>query len=232
LRQRFIEDLQLRNRAPDTIEAYVLQVARFAKHFGRSPEQLGPEQIRAYQLHLLARQVSWSTFNQCICALRFLSGQTLGQREPLERLRYGRIPQKLPMVLAQEEVLELLGCVTSRHRGIDDDVCHGLARGGGTPGVADIDPSSDDDPGARGKTASNGWYRSHRLLKNSAPGARTGIRNGCFPVGEPVAGCIETPKAVAQAGLKSTRTRCGTFATELLGRGRSADDSGIMGHAN
>ncbi len=61
LRQRFIDDLRLRNLSPRTIEAYVAGVARFAKHFRRSPELLGPEQVRAFQLHLLDRKVSWGS---------------------------------------------------------------------------------------------------------------------------------------------------------------------------
>ena len=52
LRQRFLEDLRLRNLSPRTIACYVSHVAAFARHFGRSPDQLGPEQIRQYQLHL------------------------------------------------------------------------------------------------------------------------------------------------------------------------------------
>jgi hypothetical protein len=64
LRQRFIDDLRLRNYSPRTIETYVLRVAQFAKHFGRSPELLGPKELRRYQEHLVGRQVSWSTFNQ------------------------------------------------------------------------------------------------------------------------------------------------------------------------
>ena len=52
LRQRFIDDLRLRNYAPRTIETYVGSVVRFARYFGRSPEVLGPEDIRAFQLHL------------------------------------------------------------------------------------------------------------------------------------------------------------------------------------
>src|SRR5215831_15194741 len=47
LRQRLVEDLRLRNYSPRTIEIYVAHVARFAKHFGRSPDQLGPEEMRA-----------------------------------------------------------------------------------------------------------------------------------------------------------------------------------------
>src|SRR3954447_3138828 len=68
LRQRFIDDLRLRNYARRTIDTYVGQIASFARHFGRSPEVLGAGDIRAYQLHLLQRRVSWSTFNQAVCA--------------------------------------------------------------------------------------------------------------------------------------------------------------------
>jgi hypothetical protein len=63
LRRRFIDDLRLRNKSPRTIETYVLRVVLFARHFGKSPAQLGPEHLRAYQQHLMARGVSWSMFN-------------------------------------------------------------------------------------------------------------------------------------------------------------------------
>ena len=72
LRQRFIDDLRLRNYARRTIDTYVSQIAGFARHFGRSPQLLGADDVRAYQLYLLQRPVSWSTFNQAVCALRFL----------------------------------------------------------------------------------------------------------------------------------------------------------------
>jgi hypothetical protein len=68
LRRRSMDDLRLRNKSPRTIETYVLRVALFAKHFGRSPELLGPDEMRAYQQHLLGRQVSWSQFNKAVCA--------------------------------------------------------------------------------------------------------------------------------------------------------------------
>jgi len=108
LRQRFIDDLRLRNYSPRTIEAYVSQVACFARHFGRSPEVLGPEEVRRFQLHLLDRRVSWSTFNQAVCALRRLYGMTLGRPEALPMIPYGKRPKTLPTVLAPEEVLRLL----------------------------------------------------------------------------------------------------------------------------
>jgi integrase/recombinase XerD len=72
LRQRFVDDLRLRNYSSRTVTSYLGAVVAFAKHFGRSPELLGPEEIRQYQLHLLKLKASWSRFNQTVCALRFL----------------------------------------------------------------------------------------------------------------------------------------------------------------
>ena len=73
LRQRMIEDMTLRNFTPGTIQAYVAQVAAFARHFGRSPELLDADQVRAYLLSLLQqKRVSWSSYNQALCALRFV----------------------------------------------------------------------------------------------------------------------------------------------------------------
>ena len=108
LRQRFIDDLRLRNYARRTIDTYVSRVACFAKHFGRSPELLGPNEVRDFQLHLLERRVSWSSFNQAVCALRFLYGTTLGRPEQLPLLAFGKRPKTLPSVLSAAEVLRLL----------------------------------------------------------------------------------------------------------------------------
>jgi len=108
LRQRFIDDLRLRNYAARTIETYVRQVAAFAKHFGRSPELLGSEEVRAFQLHLLSQHASWSKFNQSVSALRFLYGTTLVRPEQVPLIPYGRRSKKLPSVLSPEEVLLLL----------------------------------------------------------------------------------------------------------------------------
>lgn len=108
LRQRFIDDLRLRNYAARTIETYVGRIVAFAKHFGRSPDLLGPEDVRTFQLHLLERRVSWSSFNQAVCALRFLYGTTLGRPEQLPMIPYGKRPKTLPSVLAPQEVLRLI----------------------------------------------------------------------------------------------------------------------------
>src|SRR5262245_30178346 len=125
LRQRFIDDLRLRNYAARTIDTYVGRVACFPKHFGRSPELLGPEEVRAFQLHLLEQRVSWSSFNQAVCALRFLYGTTLGRPEQLPLIPYGKRPKTLPSVLAPEEVLRLLDSALPGRDRVLLQVAHG-----------------------------------------------------------------------------------------------------------
>jgi len=71
LRRRMIEDMTLRNLSPSTQQSYVYAVANFSRHFGRSPDKLGLEQVRAYQLHLIGLKRSWNHSNQVTCALRF-----------------------------------------------------------------------------------------------------------------------------------------------------------------
>lgn len=108
LRQRFVDDLRVRNYARRTIDCYVGKVAAFARHFGRSPEELGPEEVRAFQVHLVQQRVSWSSFNQAVCALRFLYRTTLGRPETIPFIPFGKKPKTLRTVLSQEEVVRLL----------------------------------------------------------------------------------------------------------------------------
>jgi integrase/recombinase XerD len=113
LRQRFIDDLRLRNYSPRTIETYVSRIVCFARHFGRSPELLGPDEVRQFQLHLLGRGVSWSSFNQAVCALRFLYGVTLGQPDLVRLIPFGKKPRALPAVLSPDEVRQLFAAAAS-----------------------------------------------------------------------------------------------------------------------
>ncbi len=107
LRQRLLEELQRRNYAPRTIASYVLQVAQFARHFGRSPDLLGADELRAWQLHLLqVKHASWSAYNQSVCALRFFYGTCLGRPEMVKALPFGKRPKTLPTVLSRDEVLQ------------------------------------------------------------------------------------------------------------------------------
>src|SRR4051812_24729076 len=78
LRQRMSDDMQIRNLAPHTQRSYLQQVSRFARHFGKSPELLGPDDIRAYQLHLTQdRHLSASSILVAVAAIRFLYKVTL-----------------------------------------------------------------------------------------------------------------------------------------------------------
>jgi len=85
-----IEDMQIRNFSPETIKGYVFYVAQFAKHFNKSPDLLGAEEIRQYQLYLLRdRKLSLSTLNLALSALRFFYKVTLGRKWAMEHLRCG-----------------------------------------------------------------------------------------------------------------------------------------------
>jgi integrase/recombinase XerD len=111
LRCRMIEDMTIRNLSPATQRSYVQATARFGKYFGRSPDRLGADAVRAYQVHLISRGIAWSSLNQVVCALRFLYGVTLGRSEVAERIAHAREPRKLPVVLSGEEVVRFLEAV-------------------------------------------------------------------------------------------------------------------------
>src|SRR5712664_617261 len=81
LRRRMIEDMTVRNLSPATQRSYVHAVSKFSRYFGRSPELLGLEDVRAFQVHLVATGISWPALNQTVCALRFFYGVTLGHGE-------------------------------------------------------------------------------------------------------------------------------------------------------
>jgi len=111
LRRRMIDDMMVRNLSPATQQSYIYAVAKFSRHFNRSPERLGLEDVRAYQLHLIAQKRSWSHINQVACALRFFYGITLSQSEAFERIVTGREPHKLPVVLSAEESVRFLEAI-------------------------------------------------------------------------------------------------------------------------
>src|SRR3954451_23199647 len=120
LRQRMIDDMTLHGLKPKTIRAYVGCIARFAQHFGKSPQVLGTAEIRSYLLHLNRDQhVSSSTYNQALCALKFLYRITLRKGWGLDGLARTRRQTKLPVVLSLDEVTRFFQAITSlRHRAI------------------------------------------------------------------------------------------------------------------
>jgi len=100
LRQRMIEDLRIRGLAQNTIDTYVGAVARFARYFGRSPEQLGKEAIRSFQVYRTCkRKVSSSTLNIYVSALRFIYTVTLDKDWDIKTIPYAKTPRKIPTVL-------------------------------------------------------------------------------------------------------------------------------------
>ena len=111
LRRRMIEDMTVRNLSRSTQQSYLYAVTKFSRHFNRAPDQLGMEDVRAYQLHLVAQKRSWSHINQVACALRFFYGITLGHKEALERIVTGKEPERLPPVLSAEEIGRFLEAV-------------------------------------------------------------------------------------------------------------------------
>ncbi len=103
-----LENMQIRNDSPHTIDGSLRSVAQFAKHFHTSPDRLGPEHIRTYQLHLLHTQVSESIFIQTVCALRFFYETTLGRPWMVDYIPYPKKPKTLPVILSRDEVKALL----------------------------------------------------------------------------------------------------------------------------
>ena len=126
LRQRMIEDMQVRNLAVGTQQVYVQQVSLFARHFHKSPELLGPEQIRTYQIYLTnEKELDTTTIIVAMSALRFLYKITLKRNWSLDEvIPAPKKPQRLPVILSPEEVLHFLNCVASRkHRAILTTCC-------------------------------------------------------------------------------------------------------------
>ncbi len=114
LRQRMIEDMTVRNFAPNTQISYLQQVSLFARHFGKSPEQLGPEEIRAYQVYLAdQRKVAVGTRIVAVSALRFLYAVTLGRNWTVQLIPAPKKDHRLPVILSPEEVLQLLQAAPS-----------------------------------------------------------------------------------------------------------------------
>jgi integrase/recombinase XerD len=121
LRRRMTEDMQVRNLSLQTQATYVQQVSLFARHFNKSPEVLGPEEIRSYQVYLTnEKKLAPSSIIIAVAALRFLYKVTLRKDWRLEEIiPTPKKPQKLPNVLSPEEVLRFLACVRNiKHRTI------------------------------------------------------------------------------------------------------------------
>ena len=120
LRQMMLEELQRRNYAKSTVEAYTSALRDFAKYFHKPPDQLGPEHIRQFQLHLLRdRKLAASTVKQRMAAVQFFFVRTLKRAYLREDFPYPKVPRRLPEILSQEEVARLIDSASNlSHRAI------------------------------------------------------------------------------------------------------------------
>jgi len=118
LRKRFIEDMQLRGLAPTTQRSYLHYTVEFAQFHKTSPEQLGLEAIRQYQLHLVnEKKLSAQSRNTFVSAIQFLYTVTLKKDWGKECFVRPRIPLTLPVVLSQKEASQFLYQVAGlKHR--------------------------------------------------------------------------------------------------------------------
>lgn len=114
LRQRMIDDMQLRNLAAGTQRKYIADVAAFARFFGKSPEVLDTEAVREYLLYLYnQRKLSPQAVNQQASALKFLYLTTLKRPWNNRDIPRPRRPRRLPVVLSPQEILEFFNSVPS-----------------------------------------------------------------------------------------------------------------------
>src|SRR3989442_3901919 len=130
LRQRMMEEMLVRNLSKCTQGSYVLQVSLFARHFKKSPELLGPEQIRAYQIYLLnEKKLAPVSIMVAISALRFLYGITLKKNWSLKDfIPVPKKPQTLPIVLSPERGSPSVPCMCPQPE-TPRDFDHVLRRG-------------------------------------------------------------------------------------------------------
>lgn len=116
LKQRMIEDLQLRGLSPSTQDAYVRVVRQLAEHYDKPPDAITEEELRQYFLYLTnGKGVSASAFRIALCGIKFFYQYTLKREWPTLDLVRPAKEKKLPVVLSVEEVHQVLGCVRRRH---------------------------------------------------------------------------------------------------------------------
>lgn len=111
LRNRMVEDMQVRNFSINTQKSYTYQIAQYARYFKRSPDELSPEDIRTYQVYLTKeKKLTPQSVSIAVSALRFLYTTTLRRDWSIEEIIPApKCPQTLPVVLSPEEVLTFFG---------------------------------------------------------------------------------------------------------------------------
>lgn len=120
LRKQMDDDLVVRGMSPRTRESYLGAVTALAKHYARSPERISAPEVQRYLLYLIQeRKLAWSSCNIALSGLKFFYRVTLKRPQAQFELPTPRQPQKLPQILAPEEVVRLIECADNpKHRAI------------------------------------------------------------------------------------------------------------------
>ncbi len=117
LRRMMLEELQRRNYSAITTRNYLRVVSDFAKYFGKSPDKLGPNELRTYQAYLLQdRKLTPGTVVNRVAALRFFFVKTLKRQQFRDFLPYPQDRRRLPTVLSREEVSRLINAAGTLFR--------------------------------------------------------------------------------------------------------------------
>jgi site-specific recombinase XerD len=120
LKEQMTRDLQLRGITPRTQKKYLREVTNLANYFGKSPGELGEEEVKEYLLHLLEdRKLSRGTYKNYAAGIKFLYTTTLNRAEVVEKIRYPKAQKKLPVVLDLAEVKAILAATENlKHRAL------------------------------------------------------------------------------------------------------------------
>ncbi|MBE9527472.1 MAG: tyrosine-type recombinase/integrase [Proteobacteria bacterium] len=108
LRQRMIEDMQLRKLAPKTQSGYIRNIKKLGEFLGHSPHTATAKELRAFQLNMANNGTSRISMNAALIAIRFLFNVTLNKPECIRDLKLVSVPRKLPIILSREEVARLI----------------------------------------------------------------------------------------------------------------------------
>ena len=119
LRQRMVEDMEIRHFSPQTRYRYILAVEKFAQHFDRPPERLGRERVREFLVYIHETGASYSVLSSYVSALRFLYRITLRRPWTAEDIPFPRQPKHLPSIPTREEILRFLSRISNiKHRAV------------------------------------------------------------------------------------------------------------------
>jgi site-specific recombinase XerD len=247
LQKKMLGDLRIRGRSENTQKAYVLQIKKFAEHFGTPPDKLGLDEIRAYQVYLVEhKRASLSQLTQFVAATRFLYTVTLDREWTIGKVPYPKLPKRLPEILTEQDVNKLIASVSNKkHRAILTTLYAAGLRVSEACGlrVSDVDSQRmmlrvEQGKGAKdryvplARTLLNelrDYWRQYRPSRYMFPGRR----------GRPLTSrhvyrvCVDAGKAAGIRQSVNPHLLRHSFATHLLDRGANIlQVQAILGHTS